>query len=127
MIFITHAQYARGLCVCVRLCTYVRICVCVSSKNTLVYVLPLKNLHGNTLCSFFTEFIVLWLIHGFLKLRVSFLKLRVRALYGIVGVSPNLLYPYRRLHSVTHVQCVLGAAHGHANSKRAEINCTSFS
>ena len=83
---------------------FVSICVCVyiyiymSSKNTLVYVLPLETLHEKTLCSFFTEFIVLWrrilcwqallerLIHGFLKLRVL-----VRALYGIVGVSPNLL------------------------------------
>ena len=85
-----------------RLCpsVYVRtyMCVCVSSKNTPVCVLPLENLHENTLCSFFTEFIVLWrrflcwqallerLIHGFLKLSVL-----VRELYGIVGVSPNLL------------------------------------
>ena len=49
----TLAQYAPGLCVCVRLC------VCVSSKNTPVCVLQLENLHENTLCSFFTEFIVL--------------------------------------------------------------------
>ena len=54
---ITRAQYAAGLCVCVRLCTY--MCVCVSSKNTPVCVLPLETLPANTLCSFFTEFIVL--------------------------------------------------------------------
>ena len=84
-----------------------RLCpsICVPSKNTHVCVLPLENLHENTLCRFFTEFIVLWrrflcwqallerLIHGFLKLRVL-----VRAL---LGVSPNLLYPYRRPHSVS--------------------------
>ena len=83
----------------VSVCVYIYIymCVCVSSKNTLVCVLPLENLHENTLCSFSTEFIVLrcflcWqallerLIHGFLKLRVL-----LRAFYGIVGVSPNLL------------------------------------
>ena len=87
----TRAQYAPGLCVCVR--RYV-----CGQKNTLVYVSPLENLHKNSLCSFFTEFIVTrrrflcWqalferLIHGYLKLRVL-----VRALYGIVGVSPNLL------------------------------------
>ena len=74
---------------------YICICVCVSSKNMAVCVLLLKDLHENTLCSFFTEFIVRFLcwqallerlIHGFLKLRIL-----VRALYGIVGVSPNLL------------------------------------
>ena len=92
MRLITCAQYARGLCICVRLY------VCVWTKNTPVCVLALETLHENTLCSFFTEFIVLrrpflcWqallerLIHGFLKLRVL-----VRALCGIVGVSPNLL------------------------------------
>ena len=91
---ITRAQYAPGLC-CVR--RYVCVFVC-GQKNTLVYVSPLENLHKNSLCSFFTEFIVTrrrflcWqalferLIHGYLKLRVL-----VRALYGIVGVSPNLL------------------------------------
>ena len=85
-----YAFVSVGMCVCV--------CVCVWTKNTLVYVSPLENLHKNSLCSFFTEFIVTrrrflcWqalferLIHGYLKLRVL-----VRALYGIVGVSPNLL------------------------------------
>ena len=60
----------------------VGMCVCVSSKNMPVCVLQLENLHENTLCSFSTEFIVLWrrflswqalfewLIHGYLKLRV---------------------------------------------------------
>ena len=38
----------------VSVCVYV--CVC-GQKNTLVYVSPLENLHENTLCSFFTEFI----------------------------------------------------------------------
>ena len=82
------------------MCVCVCVCVCVSSKNTPVCVLQLENLHENTLCSFFTEFIVLWrrflcwqtlferLIHGYLKLRVPC----IRALYGIVGVSPNLLH-----------------------------------
>ena len=104
---ITRAQYAPGLLpvrsmrqgyafVSVGMC--VCVCVCVWTKKTLVYVSPLENLHKNSLCSFFTEFIVTrrrflcWqalferLIHGYLKLRVL-----VRALYGIVGVSPNLL------------------------------------
>ena len=86
------------LCSPVYVRTYVYVCVCVSSKNTLVYVSPLEILHNSALCSFFTESIVLWrrflcwqallerLIHGFLKLRVL-----VRALYGIVGVSPYLI------------------------------------
>ena len=81
--------------VCVR--TYVYVCVCVVKKHACLRLM-LENLHKSTLCSFSTEFIVLsirflcWqallerLIHGFLKLRVL-----VRALYGIVGVSPNLL------------------------------------
>ena len=103
MFVITRAQYAPGLCVCYpcAVCARVmRLCpsVCVWTKNTLVYVSPLEKLHKNSLCSFFTEFIVTrrrflcWqalferLIHGYLKLRVL-----VRALYGIVGVSPNLL------------------------------------
>ena len=89
---LTRAQYARARVM--RLCPS----VCVWTKSTLVYVSPLENLHKNPLCSFFTEFIVTrrrflcWqalferLIHGYLKLRVL-----VRALYGIVGVSPNLL------------------------------------
>ena len=37
----------------------VSVCVCVSSKNALVYVLPLETLHEKTLCGFFIEFIVL--------------------------------------------------------------------
>ena len=64
---ITRAQYAPGLCVCVRLCMYVYIYIYiyiyyiyyVSSKNTPVCVLPLEDLHENSLYSFFTEFIVL--------------------------------------------------------------------
>ena len=79
--------------------------ICVSSKNTLVYVSPLEIHHKNKLCS---QFIVLrrhflcWqsllerLIHGFLKLRVL-----VRAIYGIVGVPPNLLSI--STHSVSRV------------------------
>ena len=57
-----NAYYYYPCAVCarvMRLCPSVYMCVCVSSKNTLVYVLPLENLHENTLCSFFTEFIVL--------------------------------------------------------------------
>ena len=92
------AVCARVMRLCPSVCVYIYMCVCVSSKNTLVCVLPLENLHENTLCSFSTEFIVLrrcflcWqallerLIHGFLKLRAL-----LRAFYGIVGVSPNLL------------------------------------
>ena len=40
---------------------YVCVCVyiCVSSKNTLVYVSPFKIRHKNALCCLFTEFIVL--------------------------------------------------------------------
>ena len=60
MVIITRGQYAPGLCVRVRLlCVCVWIYVCVSSKNRPVCVLQLENLHENTLCSFFTEFIVL--------------------------------------------------------------------
>ena len=44
--------------VCARV-NYAFVCVCVSSKNTPVCILQLKNLHKTTLCSFFTEFIVL--------------------------------------------------------------------
>ena len=67
------------------------------AKRRTIYIWRQK-LDKSTLCSFFTEIIVLWrrflcwqasferLIHGFLKLRVL-----VRALYGIVGVSPYLL------------------------------------
>ena len=57
LIIITRAQYALGLCVCVRL--YVCGCVCVWTKNTLVYVSPLEIRHKNALCCLFTEFIVL--------------------------------------------------------------------
>ena len=45
-----YAFVSVGMCVCV--------CVC-GHKNTPVCVLPLETLHKNTLCSFFTEFIVL--------------------------------------------------------------------
>ena len=38
---------------------YICVCVCVWTKNTLVYVSPLKIHHKSALCSFFTEFIVL--------------------------------------------------------------------
>ena len=62
----TNSRHCYPCAVCarvMRLCpsVYVRtyMCVCVSSKNTPVCVLPLENLHENTLCSFFTEFIVL--------------------------------------------------------------------
>ena len=37
----------------------VYMCVCVWTKNTLVYVSPLEIRHKSALCSFFTEFIVL--------------------------------------------------------------------
>ena len=80
-----------------------------------VCVLALETLHENTLCSFFTEFIVLcrpflcWqallerLIHGFLKLRVL-----VRTLYGIVGVSPN---PCRDMSSLS-LTCTVSQSYG---------------
>ena len=110
-------NYPCAVCARVmRLCPSVCVCVC-GHKNTPVCVLPLETLHKNTLCSFFTEFIVLWrrflcwqaflerLIHGFLKLRVL-----VRALYGIVGVSPNLLC--RCPHSVSHVPYYFRASWG---------------
>ena len=37
----------------------VYMCVCVWTKNTLVYVSPLEIRHKSALCSFFTEYIVL--------------------------------------------------------------------
>ena len=128
----TRAQYALGLCVCVRL----YVCVFV---NTLVYVSPLKIRHKSALCSFFTESIVLWrrflcwqallerLIHGFLKLRVL-----VRAFYGIVGVSPYLhidvltqSHMYRTPESLLAIS---GCRPGHARAMPglawlAEIMC----
>ena len=46
---ITRAQYAGGLCVCVRLCTYVRTYMCVCDQKTRLFASYRSKLSTKTL------------------------------------------------------------------------------
>ena len=70
LVQITKCDYpecVRVKCLCPS--AYVRMYICVV-KNTHVCVLPLENLHENTLCSFFTDLFSLQLLNLPMKIDV---------------------------------------------------------